>query len=101
MKKEERGLNKKPSSKGGLKMLMMENSGKMKRANKKLGFIQLGFDSKPQHRGEAMVRIGSKHHKNLRIHKRDWRNKYASVVWHNTGGRTGCGCRTSRVRFKY
>ena len=83
-----------------IKMQMMENSRKMKKSKKKLEFVQIGFASKAHHRGEAMIRIGSKHHKNLRIHKRDWRNKYASVVWHNTGN-TGCGCRTSRVRFKY
>ena len=63
-------------------------------------FIQCGFDPKPWHRGEAMIRIRSRHHRPLRILKRNYRNKYVSYVWHNTGN-TGYGCRTSKVRFKY
>ena len=82
-----------------INMLLMDASRRMKKA-KGEGFIVWGFDSKPYHRGEAMIRIRSRHHKPLRILKRDYRNKYASVVWHNTGN-TGSGCRTSRVRFKY
>ena len=81
-------------------MRLMDATRRMKKGHEKLEFIQLGFASKPYHRGEAMIRIRSRHHKPLRILKRDYRNKYASVVWHNTGN-TGCGCRTSKVRFRY
>ena len=81
-------------------MLLGDISRKMKKSHEKLEFVQMGFTSKPYHRGEAMIRIRSKHHRPLRILKRNYRNKYASSVWHNIGN-TGCGCRTSRIRFKY
>lgn len=81
-------------------MRLMDASRKMKKSHEKLEFVEIGFASKAHHRGEAMIRIRSRHHKPLRILKRDYRNKYASVVWHNTGN-TGSGCRTSKVRFKY
>lgn len=81
-------------------MLLMDVSRRMKKSHEKLEFVQIGFASKPYNRGEAMIRIRSRHHKPLRILKRDYRNKYASSVWHNTGN-TGSGCRTARIRFKY
>lgn len=68
--------------------------------NGKDGFVQDGYSSAPQNRGQQLINIRNRNHYHIRINNGNWRNKYHCYVWHNTGN-TGSGCRTAQRRFQY
>lgn len=76
--------------------LMEEHTRKMTKTGKD-NFVQNGYSSAPQNRGQQLINIRNRNHYHIRINNGNWRNKYRCEVWHNTG----CGCRTAQRRFQY